>query len=77
MSEYIIVYIYTYKCVYVCVCMSTQVIMILRHMVVSRKAKTKQHAHMSSSLHEDYTELFACNRDLKFVSTVTKPLTME
>ena len=43
-----------------------------RLIVVSHKAKKKQHLHISSSLHDHYSELFTHNRALKFVNAVTK-----
>ena len=41
-------------------------------MVVSREAKKKQHAHVSSSLRDHYSELFIRMAALKFVNAVTQ-----
>ena len=43
-------------------------------MVVSREAKMKQCAHVSSGLRDHYSELFAWMAGLKFVNAVTQPL---
>ena len=41
---------------------------------MSRKAKKKQHAHMSSGLRDHYSELFTQMAILKFENTVTQLL---
>ena len=42
--------------------------------VVSREAKKKQHACMSSGLRDHYSELFIQMAALKFETAVTQPL---
>ena len=43
-------------------------------MVVSHKAKKKQHARTSSGLYDHYSELFTQMAALKFENTITQPL---
>ena len=42
-------------------------------MVVSHKAKKKQHAHVSSGLRDHYSELFTQLAALKFENAITQP----
>ena len=44
-----------------------------RLVVVSCEAKKKQHACMSSGLHDHYSELFTQMAALKFENAVTQP----
>ena len=46
---------------------------ISRRAVVSHEAKKKQHAYVSSGLHDHYSELFSWMAALKLKNSVTKP----
>ena len=48
--------------------------LLSRLTVVSREANKKQHAHVSSSLRDHYSELFTWMAALKFENAVTQPL---